>query len=548
MQQNFADLMAFGLPHATFRLSYVLAGLLGIAWLWKRPRPAAALALVLGLNLAAWAAYVLPLRRTYALDEHLDRAFQVGMAACTAAGVSPFEHTQVRFGALEPLWNIIPAALALFRPERAMAVYAGLPALALIFCGLAVYLGLRGQADADDAWDRVVVTFAALGLSSLSMSQRGPILPFWTANFLLKPNHASGFGLLVFVVGWYVRRRRSPLVAGLLLGLLAWYFFLAWPYAVAALVLATLLAPPEERSWGRLAGAVGVSALVAAPDILHLTRDYSPVGAGDSTVQLWRDAIGVRLAVPHWATLDLGPLLVLGILGFLILRRRDTPQARALLGLLGTAWGLFVVYELGALVRFSPEPDEAHYLLRFAMALAAGIALASAARQLEAWKTLGPGQGHLLVLACCLPLSFPAYWDPPTMDRYYKVSDRPIPPKILAYGSWVLEHTPSGAVFAAGSSASSWIPTLAGRQVLLAAEARPPRDYAQRKAIERTLLTSGNPEEVRQAARSYGIRYLAVDRPMREEYGDDAIARLTELPAYRQVFANSAVLILSIEP
>jgi len=291
--------------------------------------------------------------------------------------------------------------------------------------------------------------------------------------------------------------------------------------------------------------AVATSLLVAAPYIRHLARDYSPLATGGSPDQIWRDAMGVRLAVPHWGTLDLGPLLVLGVLGFLALRARGAPRDRALLGLLGTAWGLWLAYEIGALVRFAPEPDEAHYFLRFAMALAAGAALSAAARQLEAWKGLQPGQGHLLALACCLPFTFPAYWDPPTMDRYFRLSQSPLPPKVQAYGAWVREHTPPGSVFAAGSSASSWIPVLAGRQVLLAAEARPPADYAERKRIERVLLTSNDPQEIRRSAGAYGVTHVAVDRPMREEYGDEVIGRLGA-PLYKPVFESSAILILEI--
>jgi hypothetical protein len=548
MRQGLSELMSLGLPYALFRLGYVLAGLLGIAWLWRRPRPGAALLLALGLHVAAWAAYVTPLARLYALDEQLDRAFQVGMAACTAAGASPFEHTQVRFGALEPVWNVIPAALALYRPERAMAAYHWLPVLALGFVALALYTGLRSDGGLEEPWERVLMVFSALGLTSLSMSTRGPVLPFWTANFMLKPNHAAGWGLLVFVVGWRARRQRSPLGFGLLLGLLAWFFLIAWAYAVAGLVLGLLLTPRAERDWRRLCLAVGVSALIAAPYIRFLARDYSPLGTGGSTEQIWRDALGVRLAVPHWGSLDLGPLLVLGVLGVLALARRKSPRDRALLGLLATAWGLWIAYELGALFRFAPEPDEAHYFLRFVMGLAAGAALAAAARHVEGWKGLQPGQGHLLAMACCLPLTFPAYWDPPTMDRYFKRSQSPVPPKAEAYGAWVRQHTAPDAVFVAGSSASSWIPALGGRRVLLAADARPPGDYAERKQAERTLLLSGDGAEILRTARAFGVTHLAVDRPMREEYGEDNVARLAEVPVYKKLYSSSAILILEIGP
>ena len=106
--------------------------------LWRRPRPALAASVLIGLNLLCWIAYRAPLRRPYALNEGTDRAFNVGMAACVAAGASPFEHTQVRFGAPEPFWNAVIGALALHRPERAARAYELLTPLSLLVVGLGV--------------------------------------------------------------------------------------------------------------------------------------------------------------------------------------------------------------------------------------------------------------------------------------------------------------------------------------------------------------------------------------------------------------------------
>ena len=90
------------------RVCLVLGGLAGLAALWRRPRPNVAVAVLVVLHLAAWASYVAPLGRLYGLGEHLDRSFNVGMAACAAAGNSPFEHVQVRHSSAEPAWNRAP--------------------------------------------------------------------------------------------------------------------------------------------------------------------------------------------------------------------------------------------------------------------------------------------------------------------------------------------------------------------------------------------------------------------------------------------------------
>src|SRR5689334_24336315 len=67
---------------------------------------------------SAWLVYRAPLQRPYGLGEGSDRTFNVGMAASVAAGHSPFEHTQVRHGSPEPLWNALVGGFARGHPDR----------------------------------------------------------------------------------------------------------------------------------------------------------------------------------------------------------------------------------------------------------------------------------------------------------------------------------------------------------------------------------------------------------------------------------------------
>jgi len=532
------------LGYVAFRFGYVVLGVLGLLSLWRRPRATAAFWLLVALNLATWAACVAPLGRLYGLSEHLDRSFWLGMTATAATGHSPFEHTQVGFANLEPLWSALTAALALYRPENAAAVWFWLSPVSIVMVAAGLFFGMRATDADDDAWERLLVVFAVLGLSSFSLSQRAPVPPLWSANFLLKPNHAAGFAMVGIVLGLRARAR-SPLAVGLALGALAWVFFLHWAYVLLGLVAGALLW--RAAAAGRaVAGASGVSLLLAAPYIRHLTRDHNPLAEGDTPRQLWLDVTGVHLAVPHWATLDLGVLFLLGMAGALVLHRRALPRDRDVLGLLAAVWLLWLGYELAAPFGISPEPEELHYFLRFAMALAAGGALFAAARALERWRPLRPGQAPLALMALLLPLTFPASWDPPLMDRYFRWCRPPLRPKVVAYGRWVRENTPKDAVFVAGNEACIWIPGLAGRRVLLTGASRPPRDYEARKQAERTLLLSREPEQIRETARRFGVDYLAIDREMLLEYGEESLEGLGQLPVYEMQYRSSAVRIFKI--
>jgi hypothetical protein len=502
--------------------------------------------LIVALNLAAWAAYVAPLKRPYAFGEPSDRSISIGNAATVAAGNSPFEHVQVRFGNLEPLWSVVAAALALFHPGWVYATYGLLSPLSIVVVALSLYCGLRVDDLESDRWERVLIVLAVLGLSSFSLSEDTPVPALWAGNLLLKPNHAIGWGLLGVVVG--LRTRASPpWLLGLTLGFLAWAYLLGWVYLSSGLVVGALLQRREHRAGGGLALALALSGLVAAPYVAHLMRDYNPLRKDPSSIEIWRETLGGPLAHPYWVTLDLGPLLLLGTVGAILLWRRRTRRDRQILGVLGAAWMLWIAYALAAaIIGIAPEPDEIHYFVRVNMAVAAGTALAALARHLERTRALAVGQGHLIALAACLPLTFPACWDPPSMDRYFNWCLAPMRPKVEEYAAWVRNNTPGDAVFLAGDEACVWIPALAGRRVLLIDAARPPADYAARKEVERVMLTSRDPDLIHAAARRYGIDYVAIDEPMRKEYGPEMLAGLGRLPVYEPVYFNSAVRILKL--
>jgi len=149
--------------------------------------------------------------------------------------------------------------------------------------------------------------------------------------------------------------------------------------------------------------------------------------------------------------------------------------------------------------------------VRVNMAVAAGTALAALARYLERTRALSVGQGYLIALAACLPLTFPAYWDPPRMDRYFNWCLAPMKPKVEEYAAWVRNNTPGDAVFLAGNEACVWIPALAGRRVL---ESYPGWlwsygiDYIQRE-LDIARIYKGVPETL-DLLRQYHADYIMI--------------------------------------
>jgi hypothetical protein len=536
--------------YSSFRLAYLCVGLLAAWLLWRRPRPGAAFGLILGCQLAAWAVYVFPLARLYALNELSDMGFNVGAAACASASGNPFDHTQIGFAHLEPFWSASWALVTLGHPERVIPLYHWFSPFSMVVVALGLYLGLRAGDDEADRWERVLIVLALFGLSSWSQSQRPPIPALWAGNFLLKPNHASAWGLVGLALGLCARRVR-PWILGVVLGVLAWVFILDWAFLAAGLVLGTAVRKDVARAdFVALAKALGLSLLIALPYIRHLTRDHNPFAAGEGGTpeQIWLDPLGQRLRSPEWVTTDIGGLLVLAVAGAIVAWRRRSGRDALLLGTFGAVWAVWLAYQVGAIFSVTPEMDEHYYFLRVAFALLAGVALAAAARHFEAWRGWSVGRGAVVVMAAVWPVTFPAYWNPPSMDRYFAYNLEPIPARVKRYTQWVRENTPRDAVFIAGRGAGTWIPVLAGRRILLARDARPPADYKARADAEAALLFSRDPQKIAEAARRFHVTHIAIDTNLMDEYGEEAFKRMGRLPNYEMVYFDHIVRILKIKP
>jgi hypothetical protein len=528
-----------------FRILYLALAALLMARMWRRPRPALLVIGILLLNILAWCAYTAPLPRLYSLVEERDRIFNVGEAAVVAAGNSPWERVQVGEAAIEPFWTVLIASLALFRPEVVVSVFHWLPVVALVSVAVGLYLGLPQTAAKEESerWEAAFIVFAVLGLSSVAMTERSPIPPFWAGNFLLKPNHAAALGLVGVVLGMSGSGRRMW-HQGVILGLLGWAFLMSWGFVAAGLIVGELFQRKAERRLAKTIGAIALSAVLVSPVLVMIAIHFKPSSETVGAAALWRlGEMAQRLGYPDLVLGDLGPGLPLAALGIWILLLRGGRSDRLLLGLIASAAAIWVLITVSSHFGFAPEPDEVFYNLRFTLAVAMGIALARAALWMEKTSRLVRGKSYLVVFGCCIPFTFPAYWDPPTMDRYFQYHLTAISRNVVQYADWIRSNTPRGAVFAATPTASFWIPALAGRRVLQSGNARPPIDHLTREEVMSVLMTSRDAAAIRAAADRYGVTYLAVDWDATRE-----TSFADRRQVLRPVFVNARVRIFELTP
>lgn len=526
----------FGLHAAWFGLSILSAGLL-----YLRPRPRTALLVLVLMHGLAFLGYYGSLPRTYAVGVSNDRALGVGMAMATADGGSAFDHIQVEFGNLEPMWTFLVAGLSGFSASRVPFVYDRMAILVLTLTALGFYKAWSVRLDGEDTdiagWRGVLVAASVLGLSSFAFAADPPIEPLWPANFVFKPNHALAFGL-VGLLSRFPPAQRSWLQSAAIQGLLIWAFVLDWAYLLPGLFLAALLGSDRVEGLKRTLLGTAVALVLSVPYLIHLLHDYNPVGPGEMP-QIWRDQMGLRLASPYLWSLDLGPVLVLFVVGLGFAIRRSAMESGAS-GFLLTAPLVVGCYLAGLKVGFAPEPDEGFYYSRLVAAAGAGYALWNLAVR----RGRDSGRRCALAFGAIMLVSLPAYFDPFRDDRFYALSTEPIAPPILSAAEWISRNTDTRSVLI--SSEGIMLSGLTGRRFLMV---RPDQtaDRAARERAERDILTSLDETTVRRAASRYGITHVVLDERLREAYGDK-VKGLGNRGWFEPAFVNSFARILVVRP
>ena len=542
---------ALGTYFLAAKYFYVLLFALWVALVYRFRQ---AWILVGGTVLACVYAYLVvqaPLGRPYALYPGTDRTFNVAMVATAATGHSAFESYQVGFGDHEPLWRWSMSVVSLRDPANVVLVYSFLTPVVMLLLALSLYFGLRaGDRASASRWELALVVYCVLLLSSAPNERFGVFESFWPMTLLLKPNHVLGFVL----IPWWMRAftRRRTLVAALVLALLSWVFLLHWAYLGVGLALypvtAKLLgrAPEWKRAW--LVAAVSLAA--AVPYIIFLFDNFPPT---QTTVglQIWESTYAFREG--YWNVFAVGYehglVFILSLAGLWVMLRRKSEIDVLWLSVVAGLAVIWLAYLLGFALRKTVEPEEFYFFARFVLAVASGtgayFVIEQAGKLVSKPITVVP-RGVCLFLLLTLPLSFPYWWNPVTMGRYFDRSRPPIPDEVIHFAAWARDATDPDAVFVSGPRTASWIAALSGRRVLLTGSLRPPNDYERRRDLTERLLERPDQDGFEAAHDEYHVTHVALDSDLMEEFDVDR-ATVASLPWLTKVYGNDELSVYELD-
>ena len=479
-----------------------------------------------------------------------DRSIMLGQIGRVALGGSPYDHAQVDFSSLEPLFVLLTAALTGGNPQHAPGAIAAMSFIALGFAALGFYWPWRrgGLNCESQAWTGVFMAIGFVSLSSFTISSLAAVpnpdaFSLWMGTFVFKPSHAIAFGTLGLLAGARLDSAKDALRLGLVLSILFWLFIVNWGFVIPSLVLAMVVRPSDTQKMKRTAGAIALSVLAGLPYFVHLLGEYAPGKA--QAAQIWGDTMGGIFN--DWRLW--GPVFAPTLLGWVVaLRPAFSMRAERpfLWSLLASPLWLAPSYLVGLRIGVAPEPDDALAFVQLIVGAGAGMTLGRLAARLDLMLFLSPGRAFPAIAAIFLFLSPQAFFNPALEERYAR-SLEPIPPAMLAATEWIASQTPKVAVFVTGGDAALFIPALTGRRVHLLERMRPPVDLQDRQQTEITLLTSVEPREIKSVLGRHRIDYVAVTPGLALAYAMDEPRKLGARPWFEPVFVNSQLRILHLK-
>jgi len=253
---------------------------------------------------------------------------------------------------------------------------------------------------------------------------------------------------------------------------------------------------------------IGVNALIVSPYLYMLLTGY-PVPASPLAT--------IPAGSPHVLepTTRYLPLTLLGAWGAVVAHRRGDRLGRAWSGQMAGALLVWLGHLVLSALQISRERDESYYWVRFLLAASAGIGAWDLALRFGARLWRGFAEPSRLCAAVCLlalPYSLPYWWDPLSMDSYFRASVGPLPERLSRPTDWIRRNTDPRAVFAGDPGYARYVAALGARRVLWSNNMNQPKDAGSRYALDARLLRDVEPAEVLREASRWGVRYVLVTR------------------------------------
>jgi hypothetical protein len=509
-----------------FRYSVAAIVLGGLLCALRYRFSAFGLGLTAAIGIASWLFIWALLPRPYGLEPGTVTSFDTALAATGAARGDALDGWLVGSRNPRPAWSLLWYLLAPGDPVRARALLPFLTAVVMVLLPCAVFW-LRPKSEDECPWLALTCAFTAVLAASVPLDAFRPFSLFHDGMFFAAPPRALAlfFALLSFGLAFRAGPAR-PVAAGLLLGVAGFVDVVIFCWSL--LVLAMTAALDARRRTSMLWVALVPAVALGAPQIQSLLRpDWLrriPSGAEVGAYRLgFRNAFSV--------TGDMEWVFVLALLSLPVLWRRGKRADLGILSMLAASYALW----LGAafLYQFHPlsEPALVFHLLRFSVALAAGVGGFELAQRLIARlresgvlerrgiRGVAPEPlAFALVVILLLPDTAAFLWQPWKLDPLYYSSLQGWSPSVTRLERWVLENTGPDEIVLTGDETGEWIASLTGRRVWSGERLLSSTEARERRRELRRLFLSGRPEVMKEAVEAIGARVIVLDPELRERY------------------------------
>ena len=521
-------------------LRYVIAvAALAGAWAMLRFRSVTSgLALVIALGLLSWLFAWLPLEQPYGLKPGTEISFDFAIMSSGAARGEVLEGWVLGRRNPRPAWSLLWYTLSPGDPVAARGLVAFLAPLMLVALPCIVYWLLRGVGG-QDRFVALTGSFTAVLASSVSLDTFKPFSLFYQGVFFATPRWALALVLSLAALGLAWRRRaRWPIVSGVLMGLLGSLDTTIFLWTMLALVIGEvlILASGKAAGWSKTWLAVLLGGALASPQIVLLLRRelLVRIPSGEE-VDAFRTVFRDLFVVSG----DMGPVFVLALFALFFLWKRGSKGDLRIVSMVVASYGVWLVAAVLFHVRPFSEPKAVIHLVRFNVALAAGVGGLELSRRFAShlkesgvlarrpWRALNAEPlSFVLVLLFLLPATAPFLWRPLMIDPLYYPSLYEWDASLKRLERWLLENTDADEVVLTGDDTGEWIASLTGRRVFKAERVLPRSEERERRRLLRRFFLSGDAETMQAVLEVPRADVLVLDPSLREVYWEFDETRL----------------------